>query len=185
MTARLRHRFPLAKDDTPSRTLDSLCVRSAWPVIVAALASLPVRPAVAQSALVGNRSSAESRADSCAPASAGPSLTERAPTAAALRQTGRRAAKATHGREGAIIGAAIGAAGFGGLGYALCGVSDTSQDCVGGAIGVGLLGAFVGGLTGAMIGGSISKTVPDTTTEAAGQVSLASACQAPTNLDGR
>jgi hypothetical protein len=36
-----------------------------------------------------------------------------------------------------------------------------------------------------MIGGSISKTVPDTTTEAAGQVSLASACQAPTNLDGR
>ena len=74
-----------------------------------------------------------------------------------------------HRWEGMAIGAGIGALAFGLLGAAMCGQSDSNDDCTGVVLGVGLLGAFCGGVTGGLIGGSIPKDDPaDTTGEAAG-----------------
>ncbi|HEX7337256.1 MAG TPA: hypothetical protein VF252_08615 [Gemmatimonadales bacterium] len=62
-----------------------------------------------------------------------------------------------HRWEGMAIGAGVGALAFGLLGAAICGQSDSNDDCFGMVLGVGLLGAFCGGVTGGLIGGAIPK----------------------------
>jgi hypothetical protein len=62
-----------------------------------------------------------------------------------------------HRWEGMAIGAGVGAIAFGLLGAAICAQSESSGDCTGMVLGVGLLGAFCGGITGGLIGGAIPK----------------------------
>ena len=62
-----------------------------------------------------------------------------------------------HRWEGMAIGAGVGALAFSLLGAALCGQSESTDNCTGTVIGVGLLGAFAGGITGGLVGGAIPK----------------------------
>jgi hypothetical protein len=62
-----------------------------------------------------------------------------------------------HRWEGMAIGAGVGALAFGFLGAAVCGQSESTDNCTGTVIGAGLLGAFAGGITGGLVGGAIPK----------------------------
>jgi hypothetical protein len=63
-----------------------------------------------------------------------------------------------HRYEGLLVGAGLGAVGFGLLGAAVCSASsDDTDDCTGVTIKSGLLGAALGGLTGLLIGGAFPK----------------------------
>jgi hypothetical protein len=64
----------------------------------------------------------------------------------------------SHWKRGLLIGGALGAAGFGLLGYGLCHDLDESHSsCLGPTLGVGMVGAVIGGVTGALIGGAFPK----------------------------
>jgi len=69
-----------------------------------------------------------------------------------------------HRWEGFAIGAAVLGVGGAIAGSQLCHLSDSAnQHCARTAIGLGLLGAFVGGITGGLIGGSIPRMPSDST----------------------
>lgn len=69
-----------------------------------------------------------------------------------------------HRWEGFAIGAALLGVGGAIAGSQLCHLSDSAnQHCARTAIGLGLLGAFLGGITGGLIGGSIPRVPPDST----------------------
>jgi uncharacterized protein YcfJ len=72
----------------------------------------------------------------------------------------------THWKQGLLVGGAIGAAGFGALGYGLCHeLSESQTSCLGTALGTAAVGAVIGGVTGALIGGAVRKQGPaDSTT---------------------
>lgn len=80
-----------------------------------------------------------------------------APSTPATNYAGRAP---DHRWEGMAIGAGVGAIAFGLLGAAVCGQSDSTDDCTGIVIGTGLIGAFCGGVTGGLIGGAIPKGEP-------------------------
>jgi hypothetical protein len=70
-----------------------------------------------------------------------------------------------HRWEGMAIGAGVGAVAFGLLAAVVCGQSESTDNCTGPVLGVGLLGAFCGGITGGLIGGAIPKEEPADSTD--------------------
>jgi hypothetical protein len=73
----------------------------------------------------------------------------------------------THWQQGLLLGGAIGAVGFGVLGYGLChDLSESQTSCLGTALGTAAVGAVIGGVTGALIGGAFRKQEPADSTSA-------------------
>jgi hypothetical protein len=81
--------------------------------------------------------------------------------------TAPKVIRPTHWKGGLLLGGAIGGAGLGVLGYALChDLSETRTSCLGSAVAGTAVGAVIGGVTGALIGGAFRKPAPVDSTAA-------------------
>ncbi|MEP7226741.1 MAG: hypothetical protein ABI785_05230 [Gemmatimonadales bacterium] len=63
----------------------------------------------------------------------------------------------TYWKEGAVVGGAVGAVGFGLMVGAICGLSESETGCTGKALLGGLVGGVVMAVPGALIGGLFPK----------------------------
>jgi hypothetical protein len=74
----------------------------------------------------------------------------------------RRQARASHWKEGAVIGGALGAVAGALVGHHLCGLAqESTRHCAGSTLLAGALGAAVLAIPGALIGGQLSKAPAD------------------------